>query len=437
MAITELVTGGFGDLGQAAGAGLNEYTTQMDYDKLAQYVDSLFKQGVSPQQAVQLVNQRFPGVSQGGGQPGQAPAPQAPRPQVPGLNQGNVVMDAVPMQGANPLGSLGAPQQAPQQVPQQSAPAPMGVQSARGPVDDTMLQTSPGRSPPQMQLMQENPPQPESYAQPRPQNRMQQTNAAPSQAPQQGAQGMAGLITPRNMPLAQMLLQQQTSRVNAQAAGNAKTQVAGTNLERDRIKQEGRMEVERFKADARAGIVSAQLQARLQQFDAQNQTDIWQSLLDYNAKRAAIAQSGLNAATRNNVLLELYKSNNNLLGRIGVMRGMDPELDAQIDKAQADQDALKLVVGGVQNVPGPDVKVPGSPGVNVPVIGNVGGTPDTTKPGKPSSVIKGPAAPAPAPAPPKGGSERVSIIVVATGRPGSIPRSQLDQAIKAGVVRLP
>ena len=199
------------------------------------------------------------------------------------------------------------------------------------------------------------------------------------------------------------------------------------------------MEVERFKADARAGIVSAQLQAKLQQFDAQSQTDIWQSLLDYNAKRAAIAQSGANAQTRNNVLLELYKSNNNLLGRIGVMRGLDAELDAQIDKAQADQDALKLVVGGVQNVPGPDVKVPGSPGVNVPIIGNVGGTADTTKPGKPSSVIKGAAAPAKAPPAPEktGGSERVSIVVVATGRPGSIPRSQLDQAIKAGVVRLP
>lgn len=392
MAITELVTGGFGDLGQGVGAGAEGVVTQMDYDKLAQYVDSLFKQGVSPQQAVQLVNQRFPGAAQGGGSAspgvGSLPAPQAPRPQVPGLNQGNVVMDAVPMRGANPLGSLGAPQQA----PQQSAPAPMGAQSARGPVDDAMLQTSPGRSPPQMQLAQENPPQAESYAQGRPQNRMQQTSAAPSQAPQQPS--MAGVITPRNMPLAQLLLQQQTNRVNAAASANAKTQVAGTNLERDRLKAESRMELEKFKADARAGIVSAQLQAKLQQFDAQNQTDIWQSLLDYNAKRAAIAQSGANAQTRNNVLLELYKSNNNLLGRIGAMRGLDPELDAQIDRAQADQDALKLVVGGVQNVPGPDVKVPGNPGVDVPIIGNVGGTPDTTKPGKPRAVIKGPAAPA-------------------------------------------
>lgn len=394
MAITELVTGGFGDLGQAAGAGLNEYTTQMDYDKLAQYVDSLFKQGVSPAQAVQLVNQRFPGAAQGGGQPGQAPAPAAPRPQVPGLNQGNVVMDAVPMRGANPLGSLGAPQQAPQQSAPPQQPYPTVGQTSPA-MERWLAAGDESRSTPRNPgtIPQDQTPiaYPETAPrQAQPQNRMQQTSGAPSQAPQQGAQGMAGLITPRNMPLAQMLLQQQTSRANAQAAGNAKTQVAGTNLERDRIKQEGRMEVERFKADARAGIVSAQLQAKLQQFDAQNQTDIWQSLLDYNAKRAAISQSGLNAATRNNVLLELYKSNNNLLGRIGMMRGMDPELDAQIDKAQADQDALKLVVGGVQNVPGPDVKVPGSPGVNVPIIGNVGGTPDTTKPGKPSSVIKGP-----------------------------------------------
>ena len=80
---------------------------------------------------------------------------------------------------------------------------------------------------------------------------------------------MAGVITPRNMPLAQLLLQQQTSRVNAAASADAKTQVAGTNMERDRLKAADRMELEKFKADARAGIVSAQLQAKLQQFDAQ------------------------------------------------------------------------------------------------------------------------------------------------------------------------
>ena len=392
MAITELVTGGFGDLGQAAGAGLNEYTTQMDYDKLAQYVDSLFKQGVSPQQAVQLVNQRFPGAAQGGGSAspgvGNLPAPQAPRPQVPGLNQGSVVMNAVPMQGANPLGSLGAPQQAPQQAvpPQQPQDPRLTSRPSGNRIVGSPLELN-GAEPDAPTPYPESAPQRQA-PQAQPQNRMQQTSAAPSQAPQQPS--MAGVITPRNMPLAQLLLQQQTNRVNAAASANAKTQVAGTNMERDRLKAADRMELEKFKADARAGIVSAQLQAKLQQFDAQNQMDIWQSLLDYNAKRAAIAQSGTNAQTRNNVLLELYKSNNNLLGRIGAMRGLDPELDAQIDKAQADQDALKLVVGGVQNVPGPDVKVPGSPGVNVPIIGNVGGTPDTTKPGKPRAVIKPP-----------------------------------------------
>lgn len=385
MGITDLVTGGFGDLGQAAGAGLNEYTTQMDYDKLSQYVGDLFKQGVSPQQAVQLANQRFPGLMGGGqGQPQGAP-PQAPQPQVPTLNQGNVVMNAVPTQGANPLGSLGAPQGAP-------APAPMGAQSARGPVDDSMLQTSPGRSPPQMQLAQQNPPQPEPYPN-APAPRVQQTSAAPSQAPQQGAQGMAGLITPRNMPLAQLLLQNQTSRANAQASGAAKTQVAATGLERDKVKQEGRMEVEKFKAEARAGIVSAQLAARLQQFDVQNQTNIWKEYMDLQAKMAAIKQSGLNSERRDSMLKAIYQSTSSILAKNAAFRGMDPALDATLDEAESIRRGIEVAQGVVTKT-GPDVVTPATPGVKLPIVGEVGGTPETKTPGKPKTKV-GPGAAAP------------------------------------------
>lgn len=290
MAITELVTGGFGDLGQAAGAGLNEYTTQMDYDKLAQYVDSLFKQGVSPQQAVQLVNQRFPGAAQGGGSasPGVGSLPAAPRPNVPGINQPNVVPQTIgpssQMQTPGGFGTLGAPQQA----PQQAAPAPMGAQSARGPVDDSMLQTSPGRSPPQMQLAQENPPQAESYAQGRPQNRMQQTSAAPSQAPQQPS--MAGVITPRNMPLAQLILQQR----QAQAA--QQTEVAKANATNDLrqliegMKEQGRNDRTVFNAGAKAALKEADINAAMQVAQLNNDTRVLGILSNFKAAMARIGQ---------------------------------------------------------------------------------------------------------------------------------------------------
>ncbi len=290
MAITELVTGGFGDLGQAAGAGLNEYTTQMDYDKLAQYVDSLFKQGVSPQQAVQLVNQRFPGAAQGGGSasPGVGSLPAAPRPNVPGINQPNVVPQTIgpssQMQTPGGFGTLGAPQQA----PQQAAPAPMGAQSARGPVDDSMLQTSPGRSPPQMQLAQENPPQAESYAQGRPQNRMQQTSAAPSQAPQQPS--MAGVITPRNMPLAQLILQQR----QAQAA--QQTEVAKANATNDLrqliegMKEQGRNDRTVFNAGAKAALQEADINAAMQVAQLNNDTRVLGILSNFKAAMARIGQ---------------------------------------------------------------------------------------------------------------------------------------------------
>lgn len=290
MAITELVTGGFGDLGQAAGAGLNEYTTQMDYDKLAQYVDSLFKQGVSPQQAVQLVNQRFPGAAQGGGSasPGVGSLPAAPRPNVPGINQPNVVPQTIgpssQMQTPGGFGTLGAPQQA----PQQAAPAPMGAQSARGPVDNSMLQTSPGRSPPQMQLAQENPPQAESYAQGRPQNRMQQTSAAPSQAPQQPS--MAGVITPRNMPLAQLILQQR----QAQAA--QQTEVAKVNATNDLrqsiegMKEQGRNDRTVFNAGAKAALQEADINAAMQVAQLNNDTRVLGILSNFKAAMARIGQ---------------------------------------------------------------------------------------------------------------------------------------------------
>lgn len=288
MAITELVTGGFGDLGQAAGAGLNEYTTQMDYDKLASEVDALFRQGASPQQAKQILTQKYPQLAGGSASPGAGNLPAAPRPNVPGINQPNIVPNTIgpssQMQTPGGLGTLGAPQQA----PQQAAPAPMGAQSARGPVDDSMLQPSPGRSPPQMQLAQENPPQAESYAQRQPQNRMQQTSAAPSQAPQQPS--MAGVITPRNMPLAQLILQQrqaqaaqQTEMAKANATNDLRQSIEG-------MKEQGRNDRTVFNAGAKAALKEADIDAAMQVAQLNNDTRVLGILSNFKAAMARIGQ---------------------------------------------------------------------------------------------------------------------------------------------------
>lgn len=321
MAITELVTGGFGDLGQAAGAGLNEYTTQTDYDKLAQYVDSLFKQGVSPQQAVQLVNQRFPGAAQGGGSasPGVGSLPAAPRPNVPGINQPNVVPQTIgpssQMQTPGGFGTLGAPQQA----PQQAAPAPMGAQSARGPVDNSMLQTSPGRPPPQMQLAQENPPQAESYAQGRPQNRMQQTSAAPSQAPQQPS--MAGVITPRNMPLAQLLLQQR----QAQAA--QQTEMAKANATNDL-----RQSIEGMKEQGRNARAGANIASR-------------ESIAQLNAG----VKAELGQVKNDTDVLRILTNRKNILDALGTKAELEGnDLEFRREKSESDNGVLKTLAGVYQ-----------------------------------------------------------------------------------------
>jgi hypothetical protein len=114
MAITDLIVGGMGTLGKAVGEGVDAYRTERDWKNLQQanagvdqtsdpMVDrilSLARQGVDPMQAVQMIRQE---------------RAQAPQVGSPGLNQGRVVMNAVPMQAANPLGSLGAPPAAPSQ----------------------------------------------------------------------------------------------------------------------------------------------------------------------------------------------------------------------------------------------------------------------------------------------------------------------------------
>lgn len=367
--ITELVTGGFGTLGQAAGAGIQDYraqqeaaATRADFDALTKWAGEAQASGMSPQQAAAEAARRFPHLM-GGGQGLGA----APRPNVPGLNQGTQVAQQVPLQPASPLGSLGAQPQPQQAAPQPSSVALPGMEQYQRPQSLPPLDYGPG---PQEQAPQAAPQQPR----------------AQGAAPAQGRGPMP--VTPRNLPYAQLLMQQQSQQANV--GGRLAALEQKGNVEA--MKEAGRNDRAKFDAETKVGIVSAQLEAKLKQFDVQNQTDIWQSLMQYYARRAAIAQSGLNAGQRNKDLLELYKSNNGLLGKVSMFRGMDAELDKEIDKLTADQSALKLVVGGVQNVPGEEEVVPANPGGPF----GIGATPEGKKPGKPTSVIKPPAPAAPA-----------------------------------------
>lgn len=294
MAITELVTGGFGTLGQGVGAGAEGVVTQMDYDKLAQYVDSLFKQGVSPQQAVQLVNQRFPGAAQGGGSasPGVGNLPAAPRPNVPGINQPNVVPQMIgpssPMQtpGAG-LGTLAAPQQAPQSAPPQQPQDPRLTSRPSGNrIVGSPLELN-GAEPDAPTPYPESAPQRQA-PQAQPQNRMQQASAAPSQAPQQ--QSFAGRITPRNMPLAQLILQQRQAQ-GAQQVEMAKA--SATNDLRQSIegmKEQGRNDRTVFNAGARAALKEADINSAMQVAQLNNDTRVLGILSNFKAAMARISQ---------------------------------------------------------------------------------------------------------------------------------------------------
>lgn len=300
MAITDLVTGGFGTLGQGVGAGAEGIVTQMDYDKLASEVDALFRQGASPQQASQILTQKYPQL--GGGQPGGAGGMgQPPRPNVPGMNQPNVVPQMIgpssQMQtpgGGGGFGTLGAPQQsAPPQQPYptvgQTSPA-LERTFAAGDASRSMPR-NPGMIP------QDQTPTPYPETAPRqaqPQNRMQQTSGAPSQAPQQPG-GMGGLITPRNMPLAQMIFQQRQKDASSEARlQGIERQLAGRQAV-EGMKEEGRNSRAVFNAGARAALKEADLGAAIQTAQLRNDTQV---LAILSGLKAAMARVGESAADR-------------------------------------------------------------------------------------------------------------------------------------------
>lgn len=305
MAITELVTGGFGDLGQAAGAGLNEYTTQMDYDKLAGEVDALFRQGASPQQASQILSQKYPQL--GGGQPGGAGGMgQPPRPNVPGMNQPNVVPQMIgpSSQMQTPgggYGTLGAPQQAPQQSAPPQQPYPTVGQTSPA-MERWLAAGDESRSTPRNPGMIPQDQTPIAYPetaprQAQPQNRMQQTSGAPSQAPQQPG-GMGGLITPRNMPLAQMIFQQRQKDASSEARLQGIERQLAVRQAVEGMKEEGRNSRAVFNAGARAALKEADLDAAIQTAQLRNDTQVLAILSGLKAAMARVGESAADRAQR-------------------------------------------------------------------------------------------------------------------------------------------
>ena len=386
MGITDLMVGGMGTLGKAVGEGVDAYRTEQDWKNLQQanvggdqtsdpMVDkilALAKQGVDPRQAVELIRQE---------------RAQAPQVNTPGLNQGRVVMNAVPMQSANPLGSLGAPPAAPSQpaMTQPSAPQPMQREVGLPGMNDF-------QRPQSLPPLDYGPAPQQGQPQAPPAAQSATPQAAPQQAPAapRNAMGLKGEITPRNFQLAQFLAQQRGNQRQANltaATDVARESIKGAaGMEKEQFKALARQELEQYKAEARANVVGGQLEARLKQFDVQNQTNIWREYMDLQAKMAAIKQSGINSERRDSMLKVIYQKSSDILAKNGAYRGLDPALDALLDQMDSIRQGIELSQGVVTKN-GPDEAVPGTPGVKLPIVGEVGGTPPTTKPGKPKTTV--------------------------------------------------
>lgn len=323
--ITGAMTGGFGDLGQAAGAGLNEYTTQMDYDKLAQFVNEAMQRGVPPQQAAQQAAQAFPGLmgGQGGGQS------QRPGLQVPQMTQPNVVPNTIgpssPVQGGGMgggMGSLGAPQGAPPQQPQdytvgQTSP---GLERFYAAGDATRSQPRPLGTEPRDQTPLEYPETP-GAGQRLPQRQIQQTSAAPSQPGRAPAQGMGGLVTPRNMPLFQVLMQRQAQKDSQQVEMRKAEETAGLRRDVEGMKDKTRRDIADANIASREAVAQLNAGVKTELGQVKNDTDVLRILTN-----------------RKNVL--------DALGAKAELAGDDLEFRKQ--KSESDNGVLKVLAGVYQ-----------------------------------------------------------------------------------------
>lgn len=442
--ITDLMISGFGQLGQAAGQGVEGYLQQRDWDRLKEANDVQQREqqrlaaqggqgGQSPEQDPLV--QQILGFANQGLSPSEAVArikanrQQAPQVNVPGLNQGNVVQGAVPMSPAQPLnglgglGSSGAPlEYGPEGVPEGPAYRPDLMQHSPEYRPD-LMQQGPTRDAnfgaPQVVRGQAPMPQPQVRAPVGPSvNRMQQTSR--SVAPPQAFQSAVNnAITPRNMALAQFLEQRKQQEAlrdqqRRQSELESATRVATTSMQqsgsmdREVVKSQARQELEAFKADARAGIASARIQAALQKFDAENQTDIWQTYQQMAMLREKLRQSDINSqrtlagkggkgggrggGAGNSELAklyrDLYKSNSSAIAKLAPFAGVNPLIATVLGETIATNESIRRDIAGIDVEPGEETTTPATPGVKVPLLGEIGGTPAKTTRGPPRGSIR-------------------------------------------------
>ena len=303
MGITDLMVGGMGTLGKAVGEGVEGYLTERDLnslrsvnpagagggqqgqDPMVQQVLELARQGVDPRTAVQhIMEQRKLGVR--------------------GVNQPQIVPQSIgpsaqmPMPGAGGgLGSLGAqppapPQANPQQPYQTVGQTSPAMERMFAAVDESRsTPRQPGMIPGD-QTVEEYPQTP---VQGRPQNRIGQTQStqSPAQPPAEGPLagfGVSGRITQRNLPLAQLMMQQRSKEAASEARLGGIERQLQVRQEIEADKEAGKDRRQAAALANRAEIAQLDSDTRTQLGQLKNDTDIFRVLQQRAAAMAAIGQ---------------------------------------------------------------------------------------------------------------------------------------------------
>lgn len=403
-----------GQLGQAAGAGVEGYLTQRDNERLQQAYAAL-EAGQPPELVAEAFKSGRPIPT---GVPGQGGVPSpAPSINVPQMQQPNVVGRVIGP--SSPLGGLAGP---PPQV--------QYTGDSFTPRQPEMAQSAPGQSAPQ-QMLQRAPQQPQPQPQPQAQTRISQP--APQAAPQQQGGGMAqfmGAVTPRNMPLAQMMLQnrqqrqaQQVELAKARETSDLRASIEGMRDARQR-------DIAEANNETRAAIAEAQIKAGTERAQLTNNTNVMRILTQaqtaYRAIEARIANDQSDDATARARLkqdADLLKATTAYFAIAS--RSADeipsPENTARQNAAEAALKALLASGGydgrGVEVTPG-ETTVTKVPGIGGTSIGET--TKKTT--GAPSARVTRPgASPAPTPAPQ---SDTVTVTRKADGKSVQMSREK-------------
>lgn len=231
---------------------------------------------------------------------------------------------------------------------------------------------------------------------------------------QANALGIQGQITPRNFALAQFLAQQQRAQQETAARGQAarleaasrvaaSSQTAAGSSDRAAINALARQELEEFKAEAKANVTNGRLAQKVQQFDTQNQTNIWKAFLQLQAAQVragatrdaagirANAKGGGGAKEAQKLLETIAKGRQRFLITNAKNRGRSPDMDRQLDESEAALKAIEEVAAGLAIEGGSEEVIePAQPG---PFGGPFLGTPPKTEKKPPKATLTPPAGP--------------------------------------------